>query len=93
MVRQAIFAVGVGGGASEPETVTLTERCPARVAGTEQIPVDGGCVTYRPTITDPDVPSFAPNGGLSFTSRGDLIAAVADDHDQVLCGALAPSRP
>jgi hypothetical protein len=88
---RAIFAVGVDG-SSEPVTVTLTESCSAPVAGTEKIPVDGGCVTYRSTITDPDVPSFAPNDGLSFTARTDLIAAVAADH-QVLCGALAPPCP
>ena len=74
-------------------TVTLTESCPAPVAGTEQIPIDGGCVTYRSTVTDPGVPSFATDGGLSFTSRTDLIAAVAADDDQVLCGALAPPCP
>ena len=49
---RANFAVGVGGGSSEPVTVTLTESCPAPVEGTEQIPIDGGCVTYRSTITD-----------------------------------------
>ena len=90
---QATFAVGVGGGASEPVTVTLTESCPAPVEGTEQIPIDGGCVTYRSTVDDPDVPSFAPDGGLSFTSRADLVAAVAAEDDQVLCGALAPPCP
>ena len=89
---KANFAVGVGG-TSEPVTVTLTESCPAPVEGTEQIPIDGGCVTYRSTVTDPGVPSFAPDGGLSFTSRADLIAAVAADDDQVLCGALAPPCP
>ena len=88
---RAIFWMGVGGG--EAVTVTLTDSCPAQVAGTEQIPIDGGCVTYRSTITDPGVPSFAPDGGLSFTSRTDLIAAVAADDDRVLCGALAPPCP
>ena len=90
---KANFAVGVGDGSSEPVTVTLTESCPAPVEGTEQIPIDGGCVTYTSTITDPDVPSFAPGGGLSFTSRADLVAAVAAEDDQVLCGALAPPCP
>jgi hypothetical protein len=50
-------------------------------------------VTYHSTITDPDVPSFAPDGGLSFASRADLIAAVAAEDDQPLCGALAPPCP
>ena len=89
---QANFALGVGG-SGVPVTVTLTEACPAPVPGTDQIPIDGGCVTYRSTVTDVDVPSFAPAGGLSFTPRADLIAAVAADDDQVLCGALAPPCP
>ena len=90
---KAIFAVGVGDGSSEPVTVTLTESCPAPAEGTEQIPIEGGCVTYTPTITDRDVPSFAPGGGLAFIARADLIAAVAAEDDQVLCGALAPPCP
>ena len=90
---RANFTIGVGGGSSEPVTVTLTGSCPAPVEGTEQIPVEGGCVTYTSTITEPGVPSFAPDGGLSFTSRADLIAAVAAADDQVLCGALAPPCP
>jgi hypothetical protein len=91
---EATFAVGVGEGASEPVIVTLTATCPAApVAGTEQIRFEGGCVTYRSTIADPDLPSFAPNGGLTFTSRADLIATVAARDDQVLCGALVPPCP
>ena len=90
---KATFAVGVGDGSSEPVTVTLTGSCPAPVEGTEQIPIEGGCVTYTPTITDRDVPSFALDGGLSFTSRADVIAAVDSNDDQVLCGALAPPCP
>ncbi|MGZ8630665.1 MAG: phosphatase PAP2 family protein [Actinomycetota bacterium] len=90
---QAIFEVGVGDGSSVPVTVTLTASCPAPVEGAEQIPIDGGCVTYAPTVVDPDVPSFAPGGGLSFTPRGDLAAEVAADDDRVLCGALAPPCP
>ncbi|MGZ8602789.1 MAG: phosphatase PAP2 family protein [Actinomycetota bacterium] len=87
---QANFTVGVGDG-FDPVTVSLTESCPAPVAGTEQIPIEGGCVTYRSTVTGPYVASFAPNGGLAFTPRADLVAAVASDDDQVLCGALAPA--
>jgi membrane-associated phospholipid phosphatase len=90
---KATFAVGVGDGSSQPVTVTLTESCPAPVEGTEQIPIEGGCVTYTPTVTDPDVPSFAPDGGLSFTSRADLVVAVESDDDQALCGVLAPRCP
>jgi membrane-associated phospholipid phosphatase/tRNA A-37 threonylcarbamoyl transferase component Bud32 len=89
---KAIFAVGVGDGSSDPVTVTLTESCPPPVDGSQLIPFDGGCVTYTPTIADPDVPSFASNGGLAFIARTDLIAEVAAS-DQVLCGALAPPCP
>ena len=74
-------------------TVVLTESCPAPVEGTQQIPIDGGCVTYTPTITDRDVPSFAADGGLAFISRAGVIAAVAAEDDNVLCGALAPPCP
>jgi hypothetical protein len=87
----AAFALGIAGGA-ETVTVTLTDSCPPPVAGSEQIPVDGGCVTYRSVIDEPTMPSFAQGGGLSFTPREELIAAVAED-DQVLCGALAPPCP
>jgi membrane-associated phospholipid phosphatase/tRNA A-37 threonylcarbamoyl transferase component Bud32 len=90
---KANFTVGAGDGSSEPVTVTLLESCPAGVEGTEQIPIEGGCVTYRSTLTDGNVPSFAPGGGLWFTSRTDLIAAVDAEDDQVLCGALVPPCP
>ena len=89
---KALFGIDVGG-SSEPVTVTLTESCPAPVKGAQQIPVDGGCVTYRSTVADPGVPSFAPNGGLSFIPRSDVVGAVAEENDQVLCGALAPPCP
>ncbi len=90
---KAIFEVGVNGGSSSPVTVTFTATCPAPVEGTGQIAVDGGCVTYRSSVDDPDVPSFAPDDGLAFMPRGDLVAAVARNDDQVLCGALAPPCP
>jgi hypothetical protein len=90
---KANFVVGVGDGSTEPVTVTLVESCPAPVEGTDLIPIDGGCVTYTPTVRDPEVPSFTPDGGLSFTPRVDLIASVAATDDQVLCGALAPPCP
>ena len=50
-------------------------------------------MTYRSTITDANVPSFAPGAGLYFTSRADLVAAVDAEDDQVLCGALVPPCP
>ncbi len=89
---KANFEVGVGGSGG-PVTVTLTWSCPAPAVGTDQIPFDGGCVTYRSTITDSSAPSFGPEGGLSFMPRADLIAAVAAEDNQVLCGALAPPCP
>jgi tRNA A-37 threonylcarbamoyl transferase component Bud32 len=89
---RATFALGVSG-SGEPVTVTLTASCPAPVEGTEQTPIDGGCVTYRSTISASDAPSFAPGAGLSFTSRAELIGSVEAQDDQVLCGALAPPCP
>jgi hypothetical protein len=51
-------------------------------------------VVYAPSVQgNPDVPSFDVGGGLSFTSRADLINEVAAEDDQVLCGALAPPCP
>jgi len=87
------FIIGVGDGSTSGVTVTLTETCPATVEGTQQIPVDGGCVVYAPSVEDPDVPSFDVEGGLSFTSRQDVIDQVATEDDQVLCGALTPPCP
>jgi len=89
----ATFQVGANSGSTAPVTVTLTESCPTPVEGALQIEIDGGCVTYAPTVVDPEVPSFAPDGGLSFTPRTDLVNAVAARDDQVLCGAGAPPCP
>jgi len=89
----ATFEVGVDGGSNLPVTVTLTATCPAPAEGAEQTPIDGGCVTVVSALDDPDVPSFATGGGLSFTSREQLVAAVAAEDDQVLCGAFAPACP
>jgi tRNA A-37 threonylcarbamoyl transferase component Bud32 len=89
----ATFEVGVGGGSEAPVTVRLTETCPAPVEGTAQIEIDGGCLTYHSSVDDEGVPSFRPGGGLWFTERADLVAAVAADDDQVLCGAGAPACP
>ena len=90
---KATFDVGVDGGSSLPVTVTLTATCPASEEGTEQIPVDGGCVSVVKTLDAPGVPSLVPERGLSFISREDLVAAVDVEDDQVLCGALAPPCP
>jgi hypothetical protein len=89
---QARFTVGLSSGSGEDVTVTLTVACPAPAAGTDQIPVEGGCVTYTSTIADADadVPSFEPGGGLSFVPREDLVQVVAEHDGQVLCGADAP---
>jgi tRNA A-37 threonylcarbamoyl transferase component Bud32/membrane-associated phospholipid phosphatase len=89
---RAVFVVGVGDGSASPVTVTLAESCPAATDGTTEYRFQGGCVTYTPTITGQGVPSFELNGGLSFTSRSDLVDAVADE-DQVLCGVSAPPCP
>ena len=88
---RASFSVGIQG--TPAVTVTLTDSCPDPVEGTDQIPIGGGCVTYRSVIDDTAVPSFGPDGGLAFMARTDLIDAVAAADDRVLCGALAPPCP
>ena len=90
----ALFGVGVGvgDGSGEDVIVSLTGSCPPPVEGTEHVPIEGGCVTYRSAVDEPGVPTFEPGGGLSLVDRADLVAAVARD-DQVLCGASAPACP
>ncbi len=88
-----LLAVGLSSGTSTEVTVTLTETCPEPVDGTTQIPFEGGCVTYHSSIDDATVPSFEPGGGLSFVQREDLVRTVADDEEQILCGAGAPPCP
>ncbi len=88
---RAVFSLGIQG--TEAVTVTLTDSCPAPTAGTQQLPLGRVCVSYRRSVTGANVPSFSPGGGLKFTPRADLIAAVAEDEDQVLCGVLAPPCP
>jgi hypothetical protein len=73
--------------------VTLTPACPP--TGDEPsvrvIEVEGGCVVYRsslPAGVEP-VPSFDPDGGLSFVPRSQLVAFVDRDEDLILCGAGA----
>ena len=49
----SMFVVGVGDGSTSAVTVTLTETCPPMVEGTQQMPVDGGCVVYAPVGPGP----------------------------------------
>jgi membrane-associated phospholipid phosphatase/tRNA A-37 threonylcarbamoyl transferase component Bud32 len=75
-----------------PVTVTLTATCPPPGADTTILRVDGGCVTYRTSISEDDglVPSFDADGGLSFVERVDLVALVDREEQLTLCGAGAP---
>jgi hypothetical protein len=86
---RASFTVGIGTDQSSPVTVTLTETCPADTEA-QVIPIEGGCVAYQaPPGTEPGtVPSF--DDGLAFVERSELIASVAQNEGQTLCGALAP---
>jgi tRNA A-37 threonylcarbamoyl transferase component Bud32 len=90
---EASFAVELGSSTTQVE-VTLTETCPPSTGDptVQHVPIEGGCVTYQvPAGVDPgDVPSFGPSGGLAFTDRGQLVAAVEQNDDLTLCGALAP---
>jgi membrane-associated phospholipid phosphatase/tRNA A-37 threonylcarbamoyl transferase component Bud32 len=56
------------------------------------IEIDGGCVNYQsslPAEVEP-VPSFDPDGGLSFIPRSQLADFVDRDEDLILCGSGAP---
>ncbi len=77
---KAFFALSVGAPDSPPVvTVTLTETCPPVEPGTQQIEAEGGCVSYssRLPVGTLRVPSFIVGEGLSFTSRSELVDALA----------------
>jgi len=88
---KAVFTVGIGSDLTNAVVVTLAATCPTD-ASVQTIPVDGGCVTYEvPPGTDPgSVPSFDEGGGLRLMDRSELVAAVDQEEDLVLCGAGAP---
>jgi tRNA A-37 threonylcarbamoyl transferase component Bud32 len=74
--------------------MTLTRTCPTTGEDPETtiLEVEGGCVTYRsslPAGLEP-VPSFEPDGGLSFVPRSQLVTFIDRDEDLILCGAGAP---
>lgn len=82
------------GGGSPTVDVTLTPTCPATLDDptNQAMEVEGGCVTYRsslPVGVGP-VPSFDPDGRLSFVPRDQLVAFVEREEDLILCGAGAP---
>jgi hypothetical protein len=87
---KALFTVGIGSDLTNAVVVTLVATCPTD-ASVRTIPVDGGCITYEaPPGTDPgSVPSF-DDGALRLMDRSELVAAVDQDEDLVLCGADAP---
>jgi len=93
---EATFLLGIGEGATNPITVTLTETCPPEdsTSGTTTTvtPLEGGCVTYETAIPEGTntVPTFEPGGGLSYVARSDLVTVVDQDDDLTLCGAGAP---
>ncbi len=87
---KAFFALSVGAPDSPPVvTVTLTETCPPVEPGTQQIEAEGGCVSYasRLQVGTLRVPSFIAGEGLNFTSRSELVDALAADERLKLCGA------
>jgi tRNA A-37 threonylcarbamoyl transferase component Bud32 len=88
---KASFVVGIGSDMLSPVSVTLTQTCPPNTA-LKVIPVERGCVTYElPPGTEPgSVPSFDEGGGLRLMDRSELVAAVAQSEDLILCGADAP---
>jgi tRNA A-37 threonylcarbamoyl transferase component Bud32 len=90
---RATFDVSLAGGPTAV-VVTLTETCPTGPSDptVEVTPIDGGCVTYQAPgdVAPGEVPSFDPGGGLAFTQRSELVAAVQRDIGLTLCGAGAP---
>ncbi len=88
---KATFTVGIGSDLTNAVVVTLAATCPTD-ASVQTIPVEGGCVTYEvpPGTEAGSVPSFDDGGGLRLMDRSDLVAAVSQDEDLVLCGAGAP---
>ena len=73
--------------------VTLTAVCPDVLAGDQQIPIEGGCITVTGEPQDGNtigVPSFTPNGGLTTIDRSTLVTLVENETDETLCGAGAP---
>ena len=91
---KATFAVGVGDGSSDPVTVTLTEILPGAGRGHRADPVRRRMrdLSLRPSPTRTCRRSRRTAASPSRLAT-DLIAAVAADDDQVLCGALAPPCP
>jgi len=82
------------GGVSPAVDVTLTPTCPTTGDDStiQEIRFKGGCITYRSSVpagVEP-VPSFGPDGGLSFVPRSQLVTFVEQDEDLFLCGARAP---
>jgi tRNA A-37 threonylcarbamoyl transferase component Bud32 len=88
---RATFTVGIGSDLTNAVVVTLVASCPTD-GSVQTLPVEGGCVTYQvPPGTEPDsVPSFEDGGGLRLMDRSELVAAVDQDEDLILCGAGAP---
>jgi hypothetical protein len=78
----------------QPVSVSLTADCPPAVGNTRTLPVDGGCVAYRTSIPEGGetaIPSFDPDGGLSFVDRADLVSLIEQEEGLSLCGAGAPA--
>jgi membrane-associated phospholipid phosphatase len=91
---KAWFQVGIGdSGTTAPVIVTLTAVCPDVLAGEQQIPVDGGCITVSGEPQDGNtsgVPSFSHNGGFTTIDRSTLVTLVDNETQETLCGAGAP---
>jgi serine/threonine protein kinase len=91
---KAWFQVGIGdSGTTAPIVVTLTATCPERVAGDQQTPIEGGCITVsgEPPGNPVGVPAFTPSGGLTTIDRSTLVTLVDHEADQTLCGVGAPA--
>jgi hypothetical protein len=70
--------------------VTLAPDCesPDGVSAEPVVEEDGGCVTYAASVPEDaePVPSFEPDGGLSFVPRERLVTFVDEEYGRRLCG-------
>ena len=89
---RAAFVLGVAEDEAQV-VVTVTPECPSNRAPPVTVTeIDGGCVTYSASVPEgaEPVPSFEPEGGLSFLSRARLVEFVESETGLRLCGRGVP---
>jgi len=85
----ATFGLTVGQNTTTPQVIlTLTPTCEGE-AGIS-VELGGGCVTYHSTLPVGTTGEPTLADGISFMARKDLVAFVATEDDQKLCGLGVP---